>query len=132
MNKIDMNQPCDLYRWFDKDDNLLYVGISINAYNRAKQHRDQADWWDDAAKMTIEKFENRLLASDAEVLAIQNENPKHNKQRYSKKNKKREWISFQDIWNKGLKDGLTPNQMNNLISQAQEIYYQLRLADLND
>jgi predicted GIY-YIG superfamily endonuclease len=131
MNEQETERACDLYRWFDKDDNLLYVGISFNAYNRAKGHKQEAEWWADATMMTIEKFANRELAYEAEIRAIQTENPKHNKQRYFKWTKKLAPVSLVDIFNKAIADGLTKEQMDEIIGQATEIYLQLKLADIN-
>lgn len=72
-----------LYRWFDKDDNLLYVGISYSAVGRAKEHSTTSHWYDLAVKMTLETYSTRQEAMKAEVIAIANENPMHNKARYS-------------------------------------------------
>ena len=36
-------QTC-LYRHYDKDDKLLYVGISISAYTRLSQHKINSKW----------------------------------------------------------------------------------------
>lgn len=70
-----------LYRWFDKDDNLLYVGISFSAVHRAKEHSKTSHWYDLAVKMTLENYESREAALKAECLAIHTENPLHNKAR---------------------------------------------------
>lgn len=72
----------DLYRHFDKDGNLLYVGISLSATGRLVSHKRNANWFDDIASVTIEKFKTRSAAEKAERKAIQNENPKHNTMRY--------------------------------------------------
>jgi hypothetical protein len=68
----------DLYRWFDETGQLLYVGISISAYERAKDHRKTKEWFREAKKMTIEQFATREQALEAEKTAIQNEKPLHN------------------------------------------------------
>lgn len=67
-----------LYRWYDKDDNLLYVGISYNAMVRASQHKDTSHWYDAAVKSTIENFKCRDDAIKAERLAIIGEKPRYN------------------------------------------------------
>jgi excinuclease UvrABC nuclease subunit len=67
-----------LYRHFDKDGQVLYVGISLSAIQRLAQHREVSFWFDDIAKITIERFQSRQDALKAERDAIQAENPKHN------------------------------------------------------
>lgn len=71
-------QKTDLYRHFDKEGELLYVGISLSTGNRTKGHRLDSGWWDDISRIEIEKFESRGMAEAAEVKAIQSEKPKHN------------------------------------------------------
>ena len=68
-----------LYRHFDKDHNLLYVGISLDAFNRLTQHRQNANWYDLISLMTIESFANRKELLAAEKIAIYKEKPVHNK-----------------------------------------------------
>lgn len=69
-----------LYRWFDSGGVLLYVGISTNAYTRAKQHAAQSAWWPEAHTMTLEVFTTREAVRQAEILAIKAEKPKYNVQ----------------------------------------------------
>jgi excisionase family DNA binding protein len=70
-----------LYRHFDKDGNLLYVGISINFLVRLSQHRDVSFWFSKIAEVKVEKFETRRMALEAETAAILKENPAHNLKR---------------------------------------------------
>jgi predicted GIY-YIG superfamily endonuclease len=74
-----------LYRHYDAQGELLYVGISLNALNRLAQHRDVSLWFNDIAKVTLEQFPCRKTAMDAETEAIQSENPKYNLQKRKKK-----------------------------------------------
>jgi predicted GIY-YIG superfamily endonuclease len=71
---------CDLYRFFDADETLLYVGISLNAAKRASQHRKDKPWWPDVATMTVERHDTREAALEAEAEAIRSERPLHNVQ----------------------------------------------------
>lgn len=68
----------DLYRYFDADGRLLYVGISFSAVARAAQHRQDKTWWTEFTRMEVERFSTRRAALDAELAAIRNENPVHN------------------------------------------------------
>ena len=70
-----------LYRHFDKDGALLYVGISLSAVERLRQHRDSSHWFKKIARITIERHPTREDAEWAEREAIHRENPKHNKVR---------------------------------------------------
>jgi Homeodomain-like domain len=67
-----------LYRYFDKDGRLLYVGISIHAILRHAQHRCDSDWFDKATNMSWESFPNREAAEAAEIAAIKAEKPLYN------------------------------------------------------
>jgi ribosomal protein S27E len=66
-----------LYRYW-AGETLLYVGISINAYNRAKQHQGNSKWWPEATHVTFEKFSSRQSVEDAEKAAIKAEKPLYN------------------------------------------------------
>jgi hypothetical protein len=67
-----------LYRHFDKDGRLLYVGISLSAVVRMQQHIRQAKWARDIARIEVEWFETRCEAEAAEWRAIRTEGPIHN------------------------------------------------------
>ena len=68
----------DLYRFFDADGRLLYVGISFSAVARASQHRGEKPWWPEVANMTVERHDTRDAAAEAELAAILSEKPIHN------------------------------------------------------
>ncbi|MAM60881.1 hypothetical protein [Maritimibacter sp. UBA3975] len=68
-----------LYRHFDKDGDLLYVGISLSAIDRSKQHKNGSDWWQEVASITVENFASRAAAERAERRAISSERPIHNR-----------------------------------------------------
>jgi hypothetical protein len=67
-----------LYRYFDADGNLLYVGISLSAVARAVQHKAASEWYSKAVRMDIQRFESRDQLRFAEVAAIRKERPKFN------------------------------------------------------
>lgn len=77
--------PTDLYRHFDKDGRLLYVGISFRAIIRQAAHRNAAPWWDDVVTITVERFPSRKAALAAEKRAVEAEKPMHNKHWAEKK-----------------------------------------------
>ena len=69
-----------LYRFFDADGNLLYVGISDNLTARFKWHRDAQSWWGSVARKTITWYGTRNKAFAAEDYAIKTEFPLYNLQ----------------------------------------------------
>lgn len=71
-------QPTDLYRYYDRQSRLLYVGISKSAVVRAMQHEQTARWWDSWASMTRTVYPTRELAHAAERYAIFHERPLFN------------------------------------------------------
>jgi hypothetical protein len=70
----------DLYRWFDAEGRLLYVGISLHAAARASEHRRSQPWWPLAVRMDIEKLGQitRAEAETVERAAIIAERPIYN------------------------------------------------------
>jgi hypothetical protein len=79
-----VNMMEQLYRHFDKEGTLLYIGISYNALCRLTQHKRTAHWFKDITNITIEPFETRKEVEEAELQAIRLEKPKHNIQGVSK------------------------------------------------
>lgn len=74
--------PTDLYRHFDAEGRLLYVGISYGAIARLQQHAEgRAGWVSKIVRVEVQKFRTREAAERAEALAIQREAPLHNKRR---------------------------------------------------
>lgn len=70
--------PTALYRLYDADAALLYVGITHNPKQRWRQHRKTAPWWPQVQHRQVNWFDNRALAAAAEQAAILEELPRHN------------------------------------------------------
>ena len=68
-----------LYRHFDADGRLLYVGISNDPDVRFKLHAYTAGWYPYAARRTDEWYERRADALAAESAAIAGERPLFNR-----------------------------------------------------
>lgn len=68
-----------LYRHYDADDKLLYIGVSLCQPKRLDQHKRTSDWFWEIAKITIEHFDTLEEAKAAERDAIRAENPSRNK-----------------------------------------------------
>lgn len=70
-----------LYRLFDEDGVLLYVGCSTRPFARFVQHASHGrttNWWHEVASVTFEHFDARRPALAAEKVAIEQEAPRYN------------------------------------------------------
>lgn len=67
-----------LYRLWDVNDRLLYVGITCQPSRRMRTHAGQKDWWRHVTRITIQHFSDRQELVEAETEAIATENPKYN------------------------------------------------------
>lgn len=73
-------KPHALYRFYDRTDVLLYVGISLDLPARLRKHKRDKPWWLEIANITIEPHESRADALAAEAIAIETERPLYNDQ----------------------------------------------------
>jgi GIY-YIG catalytic domain len=67
-----------LYRFFDAEDALLYVGLTINPGKRFEKHRATKPWWEDVARIVMERHADIAALRAAERVAIKTEKPRHN------------------------------------------------------
>lgn len=67
-----------VYRLWDENGELLYVGISKTLVNRLTQHDESQPWASEVATVTAKRYPNRDKARAAEIEAIQTENPRYN------------------------------------------------------
>ena len=72
------NRRCAVYRTFDTQSQLLYVGCSYDPAERMDEHRRDSRWFPAMEHYSVEWFEDRDKALDAELTAIQTEKPAHN------------------------------------------------------
>jgi hypothetical protein len=70
--------PTILYRLFDADDRLLYVGITCNKQQRWGGHRKNSRWWPLVARKELITHPDRSTALTAERDAIRSERPIYN------------------------------------------------------
>lgn len=68
---------CAVYRLFDADDRLLYVGISSRAARRFDEHSVKR-WFPLVVKITLEWHDTEAAAHVAERRAIATERPRYN------------------------------------------------------
>lgn len=67
-----------LYRLYDSEDVLLYVGISRYPNERLKEHAGDKLWWHHVARHEIAWLDNRGEALKAEAEAMTEERPLYN------------------------------------------------------
>lgn len=71
-------KKCALYRHWNAGGVLLYIGQSLTPVHRLGQHVRRASWAHEITKITIEWFDSKALAKQAEKNAIRVELPRHN------------------------------------------------------
>lgn len=67
-----------LYRIWNEDGELLYVGATTDPGHRLREHHLQQPWWDEAASVTLQRLATYIELAEAEIEAIRSENPKYN------------------------------------------------------
>lgn len=67
-----------LYRFFNTDGDLLYIGITIDPGSRWKGHAADKKWWHEVTTITLEHHPSRVAVEAAEIAAIQTEHPRYN------------------------------------------------------
>lgn len=77
---LNFNMSCSLYRAFDSDGSLLYVGISHQPKCRMKEHKRKSKWYPLAARIEMEDYKNRFDAMSAERENIARHKPPYNLQ----------------------------------------------------
>jgi len=71
-------EPTQLYRHYNKEGRLLYVGISLNTVTRLSQHKG-ATWFHEIHRIDITHYPARGKAEQEEKKAIHAERPLWNK-----------------------------------------------------
>lgn len=77
--KYGITPTCFLYRHYDANGGLLYVGMSLHVWSRQTKHLQNAAWANSIFQIIIEPFASREELIEAEALAIKSEYPKFNK-----------------------------------------------------
>lgn len=70
--------PTSLYRFFDADGTLLYVGITNALHTRLKGHESTKPWWELVRSIRVDHLPTRQAALEAEAVAIRREHPAFN------------------------------------------------------
>lgn len=72
------HKPTDVYRMFDADGRLLYVGMTTCWENRVAGHRNRTPWYAEVADVQFVTYPTRSAALTAERAAIASESPAYN------------------------------------------------------
>jgi hypothetical protein len=70
-----------VYRCFDAEGRLLYIGASSSVKQRLRGHRQKSPWWSEVAEVAVDPPLPYDDAREAEKDAIVAEQPRHNKKR---------------------------------------------------
>ncbi len=68
----------EVYRLYDVEDVLLYVGQSDNVHERLRQHAYESRWWSAVSWASLQAAANLEEALEIERVAIAEEHPVHN------------------------------------------------------
>lgn len=72
--------PTSLYRYYDGDGELLYVGITTRGPQRQTEHNVSSEWWPYVRRQEVEHLPTRETALDRERDLIQRHRPPFNRQ----------------------------------------------------
>lgn len=68
-----------VYRIYDSDNQLLYVGMSGRVLGRIADHHTTKDWFKDVSRIDIQWHSSKKEATAAEAYAIKSEKPLYNR-----------------------------------------------------
>jgi predicted GIY-YIG superfamily endonuclease len=68
-----LSERTAVYRLYDADDTLLYIGMTGNPDGRFAAHESTKPWWSQVARRSFEWHDSRELAEAAEDEAIRTE-----------------------------------------------------------
>jgi predicted GIY-YIG superfamily endonuclease len=71
------SEPHVVYRAFDRDGRLLYVGCTIDLFCRMREHRKSKPWYPLVDYWSVSEYPNFHAARSAELAAIRTEGAMH-------------------------------------------------------
>lgn len=125
-----------LYRLYDADGRLLYIGISYSAIARYAQHKADKPWIGDVCRIDIETHEvSRAEILEIERQAIISERPQHNVVHSTAKAPDEIPDGVTEFWAAELSVGphlhLIAAHMDELISAHNKLGYAISQRDFN-
>ncbi len=111
-----MNNKNLVYKFYNENSKLLYVGITNDIGKRINKHKCDKKWFDEVDKIMVSKYMSRNECHLYEIMYIANDNPKYNKDysnggsvslelskidfhqyHYKKKEQEQEYFYFQSL-----------------------------------
>jgi predicted GIY-YIG superfamily endonuclease len=120
-----------VYRCFDGDGRLVYVGCTTNVPNRLEQHRTSSWWSPTVVKVTSKVYPDGETGRAAERDAIRSEVPRWNKSgKWAGRSKwtQEDWHDWISVL---LRDGITP-QLENSIRDYRSLFSEPIPAHLSE
>lgn len=81
-----------LYRHYDSEGNLLYIGMSLHILARLYQHSTSSNWFENIARIEIQHYPDRASVLKAEKEAIKNEKPRYNYHNLDTQSEEDHWL----------------------------------------
>jgi excinuclease UvrABC nuclease subunit len=80
-----------VYRLYDQNGDLLYVGKSNGFLRRQLHHEKHKEWWGEVTDISLNLYPCRCASEDAERAAIRAEKPRYNNQ-HNRMRRYEEWL----------------------------------------
>ncbi len=78
LNDSESHMRVSLYRLYDAEDVLLYVGVTLDLKQRLNNHATQQPWWLEVARIKVTHLSSREDSETLERAVIQLDRPKYN------------------------------------------------------
>ncbi len=77
-DRSEVNIPTSVYKLYDADGRLLYVGVTRHGYRRLNQHAKEKPWWSEVVKAEFEHLPDTRSAFAREAVLIRTASPAYN------------------------------------------------------
>ncbi len=73
-----MRPDAAVYMFFNQEDQIIYIGVSQNPYQREREHKKTSAWFEHVARMEIQWCTTREKALKIEKARIRHYRPRFN------------------------------------------------------
>jgi excinuclease UvrABC nuclease subunit len=88
-----VGDPHSVYRFYNADGELLWVGCTANLFSRLLSHRSGSPFHTQIASVQLEHFDSRTEARAAETAYIETLRPAYNIEHNGSVNKHGNWVA---------------------------------------